>query len=362
MARWNTLSGAPPRIIAHRGASGYRPEHTLEAYRLAIAQGADAIVPDLVASRDGVLFARHDLGLARSTDIAARPEFAARRRAIAGVEDWWIGDFDAAELDTLRARQPLPARGTQYDDHFIVPRFSHLLDLVGATARQCGAPIVIDAEIKQPAYFDALGIDLLAALERELAPRGLTGPQAPVWLECFDHVFLRRVFERCGNPVYALCETLPADTAARDAALRDLARWARGVAPAKSLLWEGLNKSPCSCPRLPVPHPHNPHQTLAAQGFDRPLDSRGLKEPRLHPPFVQRFLWDNAEKHTGLVAAAHAQGLEVHAWTFRDDWPSAPFATPRAELEAAFALGVDALFCDFPDRALAARETFRAAR
>src|SRR5579864_6467898 len=133
---WSTLQGKATRIIAHRGASGYRPEHTLDGYALAAAQGADVLEPDLLMSRDGVLFARHDLGLARSTDIASRAEFAARAREIAGVRDWWIGDFTASELDTLRAVQPFPQRGTLHDGRLVLPRLAMVLDLLTALSAQ----------------------------------------------------------------------------------------------------------------------------------------------------------------------------------------------------------------------------------
>lgn len=304
MSPWKTLNGLPPRIIAHRGASGHRPEHTLDAYALAVAQGADVLEPDLLLSRDGVLFARHELGLARSTDIATRPEFAARAREIAGVRDWWIGDFDASELDTLRAIQPLPERGTQYDGHFVLPRFSMVLDLARAVSAEQHRTITIYPELKNPEYFISMGLDPVAALHAELESHALVGPASPVWIQCFDHAVLHAAKRRCGNPCFALLETAPADFAARDALLRNLAAWAQGVAPSKFILW------------------------------------------------------DNATKNTGFVSAAHAHGLQVHAWTFRDDRSPAPFATPRQELEAAFALGVDALFCDFPDTAIAARTTF----
>ena len=293
-AAWNTLDGQPPRIIAHRGASGHRPEHTLEAFALALAQGADMLEPDLVASRDGVLFARHDLGLSRSTDVAARSQFAARAREIHGVRDWWIGDFEAHEIATLRAVQPMPNRGDRYDGQFGIASFAALLDLVARANRERDVPIVIEAEIKQP---DA---GMLAALVRELESRDLAGERSTVWIECFEHAFLQRARERCGNPCIALLE--PKDDWRRgDPRLREFAHWVRGVAPRKDMLWDPLGD-----------------------------DTR----------------W---------VAAAHDLGLEVHAWTFRDDQDFAPFATPAEELDAAFALGADALFCDFPDTALAAR-------
>ena len=302
MSRWNTLHGCAPRIIAHRGASGYRPEHTLDAYLLAIAQGADALEPDVVMSRDGVLYVRHDLGLNDSTDIARRPEFARRAREIAGKRDWWISDFDAHELDTLRAIQPVSSRGSQYDGHFIVPRFSQLLDIVAEAGRQRGASTVVDIEMKHPEYFRALGHNMAGAVAAELHMRGLAGADAPVWLESFDHAVLRNTHERCGNAAFALLDTAPSVQLLREAAI-----WARGIAPIKFLLW------------------------------------------------------DNATKNTGLVDAAHALGLEVHAWTFREDRSPAPFASAREELCAAFALGVDAVFCDFPDVAVKLREEFAAA-
>jgi glycerophosphoryl diester phosphodiesterase len=304
---WRTLHGAAPQIIAHRGASGYRPEHTLDGFALAAAQGADAIEPDLVASRDGVLYARHDLGLARSTNIASHPEFRARAREVAGQFDWWISDFESAEIDTLRALQPMAERDTSYDGHFIVPRFAQVLELAQQAGRQRNRPLVVDAEIKHPEYFDALGIDVLEALRRDLEPRGLSGAQAPVWLECFDHAFLRRAREAFGNPCFALIETLPAAQDAREALLRELATWTRGVAALKYLLWDATGGG------------------------------------------------------SGLVDAAHAAGLQLHAWTFRDDRAPAPFTSTRDELFAAFALGVDALFCDFADTAVAARADYQEA-
>jgi len=296
MSRWNTLHGSAPRIIAHRGASGYRPEHTLDAYLLAIAQGADALEPDVVMSRDGVLFVRHDLGLNDSTDVSRRREFAGRARALAGKRDWWVSDFDAHEIDTLRATQPMSSRGDHYDGHFIVPRFSQLLDVVTEAGRQRGAPVIVDIEMKHPEYFRALGHGMAGAVAAELHMRGLAGRDAPVWLESFDHGALHETSDRCGNAAFALLDTAPSVQQ-----LRELAQWVRGIAPTKFLLW------------------------------------------------------GNAAKDSGLVDTAHALGLEVHPWTFREDRSPAPFASAREELSAAFALGVDAVFCDFPDVAVKLR-------
>jgi len=299
--RWNTLHARPSCIIAHRGASGYRPEHTLDAYLLASVQGADAVEPDVVMSRDGVLFVRHDLGLNDSTDIATRREFASRARDIAGKRDWWISDFDATEIDTLRAKQPAATRDARYDGHFIVPRFSQLLDVVAEAGRQRGRPLIVDIEMKHPEYFLALGHNMAGAVAAELNMRGLAGAEAPVWLESFDHAALRAAHARCGNRAFALFDVAPTE-----AQLDEAATWTDGIAPLKFLLWD-------------------------AHGRDN-----------------------------GLIAAAHARGLEVHAWTFREDRSPAPFASPRDELAAAMRSGVDALFCDFPDVALALRSELEA--
>jgi glycerophosphoryl diester phosphodiesterase len=293
---WKTLDGNPPRIIAHRGASGYRPEHAAEAYALAFALGADVVEPDVLPSRDGVLFVRHDIDLAPTTDVAQRPEFAARAQIIDGRREWRIGDFDAAELDTLRCVQPRPARGSGYDGRFPLLRLSRLLEM--ARDARCG----VEIELKHPQYFHSLGHDPVRLLESELSRLDLYGAESPVWLEGGDHAVLRDLQTRCGNRCSALIVNPPGD-----ADLRQLAIWASAIAPHKALLWDG------------------------------------------------------GRRDSGLVTRAHAAGLQVHAWTFRDDGDFAPFADVRAELDAAFALGVDALFCDFPDTAVARRKGFLSA-
>ncbi|MHB8678107.1 MAG: glycerophosphodiester phosphodiesterase family protein [Rudaea sp.] len=288
--RWKTLNAVPPCIIAHRGASGYRAEHSAEAFALAFAMGADAVEPDVLPSRDGVLIVRHDIDLAPTTDIARRPEFAARARVVGSQPQWWIGDLDAAEIDTLHCAAPVSGRARAGATASTVLRLATLLEMARA------AQVVVDIELKDTDYFRALGFDPAALLESELRAAGVLGESAPVWLECFDHAALRELHARCGNRGFALVESVPDMNR-----LRELARWASGIAAPKHLL----------------------------------LDTSG--------------------NPTALIAGTHALGLEVHAWTFRDDGDCAPFASPREELAAAFALGVDALFCDFPDTALAAR-------
>ena len=199
-----------PWVIAHRGASGLLPEHCLPGYALAIEQGADVIEPDLVASADGVLYARHDLGLMRSTDIAARPEFAHFRRAGAdGSDDWWIEDLSSTEVDSLRATQPWPQRPHDRDGAYAVPRFSAVLALLLLERQRRERPLLVYPELKHPAHFLARGIDVVELLARELEAVGLTGPDAPVLVQCFDRACLDRVRQRTGVRVVQLSIDLP---------------------------------------------------------------------------------------------------------------------------------------------------------
>src|SRR5262249_43561164 len=145
-----------------------------------------------------------------------------------------------------------------------------LLELVQRANRERTTAIVVDVEMKDPVFFTAKGIDVLTALVADLRAYSLIGPQAPVWLESFDHAFLRQAFDAIGNACFALLETVPNETNALDTLLHQLATWVRGIAPGKSLLW------------------------------------------------------DKTGRDSGLVAAAHAYGLEAHSWTFREDRSPAP--------------------------------------
>lgn len=210
--RWRPLD--QPWVIAHRGCSGHLPEHTMPGYALAVEQGCDVIEPDLLASADGVLYARHDLGLSRSTDIATRPEFASLRRIGAdGTADWWISDLQSAQLDQLWAIQPWPARGHHRDGCYRLPRFSQLLQWLLAQRRRRGRNLLIYPELKHPQHFLDLGIDVVEMLRQELAALDLLGAQAPVLVQCFDSDCLARVRERCGSRVVQLSVDLPVRSA-----------------------------------------------------------------------------------------------------------------------------------------------------
>ncbi|MDP2117872.1 MAG: glycerophosphodiester phosphodiesterase family protein, partial [Brevundimonas sp.] len=203
------LTGSPvladPLIIAHRGASGERPEHTRAAYERAIAQGADFIEPDLVISRDGALIVRHENEIGETTDVAARPEFADRhtRKTVDGrlVTGWFVEDFTLAELKTLRARERLPElrpANTAFDGGEPVLTFEEVLDIAAA------AGVGVVPELKHPSYFAALGLPMEEAFVAVLERRGLTGADAPVIVQCFEVGQLQRLRTRIATPLMQL--------------------------------------------------------------------------------------------------------------------------------------------------------------
>ena len=309
-ARWKTLDGAAPIVIAHRGASGLLPEHTLEAYALAIEQGADVVEPDLVLTKDGVLVARHDRYLSTTTDVADRPEFANRRRANddpadAPRSDWWVEDFTLDEIKTLRARQPFAGRSKEFDGLHQVPTFEEVLTLVADEAAKAGRPVGVYPETKHPGFFASIGLDfekpLLQALEGFDA--------GPVFIQSFEPEILKRLKARTDAKLVQLVyEAAPG--AGPNIPLAEIALFADGVGPAKGLVATGAGAS------------------------------------------------------TGFIEAAHARGLFVHAWTFRDDQVPAAFAGPEggeAEIAAFLALGLDGVFADFPETAVRVRNDFLSA-
>jgi glycerophosphoryl diester phosphodiesterase len=325
-----------PLVIGHRGASGYRPEHTLAAYRLAIAMGADYIEPDLVSTKDHVLVARHENEIGGTTDVAAHPEFAARRttKTIDGVAvtGWFTEDFTLAELRTLRARERLPdlrPDNTVFDGLYQIPTLQEVIDL----AKRAGVGIY--PETKHPTYFDSIGLSLEEPLVATLDANGLRGPRAPVFIQSFETANLRelnkltrvrlaQLLDATGRPYDFVVAGDPRTYAdlATPAGLEEIAGYADGV---------GVNKN------LIVP--------------------RDADQKLLDP--------------TSLVRDAHRAGLQVHAWTFRNensflpaDFRQGDPASPLylgatgdapAEYRLFFRLGVDGLFSDNPDTAVASR-------
>jgi glycerophosphoryl diester phosphodiesterase len=297
-----------PLVIGHRGAPGYRPEHTLASYRLAIALGADYIEPDLVATRDGVLVARHENEIGRTTDVASRPEFADRltTKVIGGraVTGWFTEDFTLRELKCLRAVERLPAlrpQNTRYDGRYDVPSLDEVLTLVAEESERLGRRIGVYPEIKHPAYFAELGLPLEGRLLATLDRHGLAGPDAPVLLQSFEERSLLWLRQRTRLPLVQLVAGAGRTDLVTGAGLRRVATYADAIGAAKDLV----------LPR---------HQVTGV---------------RCEP--------------TTLVAAAHAAGLQVHVWTLRDEDDSIEEA--QAFLDA----GVDGIFTDQPDTTLEAR-------
>lgn len=348
-------ASARPIVIAHRGASGDAPEHTLAAYRLAIEQGADFIEPDLVSTRDGVLIARHENEIGGTTDVGERREFSGRRtrKVIDGVpvEGWFSEDFTLAEIKQLRARERIPElrpANARLDAQLEVPTFEEILTLVrtqeavrAAARGEQGAPaapsIGVYPETKHPSYFAAVGLALESPLLECLERFGYSGAAAPVFIQSFEVSNLRDLRSRTGLRLVQLIEArgAPYDLGVRGDArsyaalvtsegLAGIAGYADAVGVAKSLI-------------LPV-------------GTDGALGAP-----------------------TRLVADAHAAGLEVHAWTFRAENvflpPSLrsggdPAAHGKLENELAAFLhaGIDGFFIDQPGLGVRARDAFLSGR
>ena len=325
-----------PAVIAHRGASALLPEHTLEAYARAIADGADFIEPDLVMTRDGVLVARHDAELGATTDVAERPEFAHLKtsRTIDGlpVEGWFVEDFDIEQLLALRARQRWPAlRGTEHDGRYRIPMFDEIVQLVAEASAREGRTIGLVPEIKYSSHFHARRLDPEQALLSSLRAHEYTR-RAPVGVQSFEVSNLRRLrgmLDAAGMRNVFLVQLVGApDTSPWDVLL------AGQVRPYGEMLTvQGLADVASYADVLAPP-----------QRMVLPLDSQGA----LAAP-------------TMLVAAAHAAGLAVHVWTLRPENRFLPAALrceggdearceQGAAIEAAAlaAAGVDGLFADDP--------------
>jgi len=301
---------SPPIVIAHRGASGERPEHTLAAYELAIEQGADVIEPDLVPTRDDVLVARHENEIGGTTDVGDHPAFADRRttKTIDGVEvvGWFAEDFTLAELKTLRARERIPAlrpANAAHDGRHAVPTLAEII----ALAKRHG--VAIYPETKHPSYFAGIGHPTDRLLVDQLHAAGWTTPDAPVFIQSFEVDNLRRIAGWTELRLIQLMDATggPADGArssyaamATPEGLREVARYAWGIGPNKAMLADGA-----------------------------------------------------------LVRDAHAAGLRVHPWTYRVEnqflAPShrrggdpAGHGDLAGEIGDALRLGIDGFFTDYP--------------
>jgi glycerophosphoryl diester phosphodiesterase len=304
-----------PIVIAHRGASGHRPEHTLAAYALAVSMGADFIEPDLVITKDGVLVARHENEIGGTTDVAERFPDRRRTAVIDGtpVTGWFTEDFTLAELRTLRARERLAFRSHAHDGQFAIPTFDEVLALADSLGRRRGRPVGVYPETKHPTHFRGIGLPLEPPLLAALRARGLDRADAPVFIQSFEVGNLQALRRETRVPLVLLLSgnDVPYDRQL----LGDRRTGAQWVTPA------GLRE---------------------VAGF---ADAVGVN--------TRMLVGGTAEAvPTSLVRDAHAAGLQVHAWTLR---PEGVFLAPRyrgdplAEVRELAALGVDGLFGDYPD-------------
>jgi glycerophosphoryl diester phosphodiesterase len=324
----NLVTFETPLIIAHRGASGYRPEHTLAAYQLAIDLGADYIEPDLVITKDGVLIARHENEISETTDIAEHPEFAHLKttKIIDGEMKigWFTEDLTLAEIKTLTAKERIPKirpQNIQYNRLDPIPTLQEIIDLAKTQSLAKNRPIGIYPETKHPSYFKSISLPLEPPLLTALKAINL-----PVFIQSFEVDNLQELAKKTAIPLVQLINDIgkPYDFVISSDSrtyqdminpmgLKKIAEYAQAV---------GVNKN------LVIPREQN----------------------------------GKLQSATLLVNHAHREKLLVHAWTFRNENNFLPLDfqnNPQAEYQLFFELGIDGVFTDFTDTAYTARSKLR---
>lgn len=350
-----------PLVIGHRGAPGYRPEHTEASYRLAFALGADAVEPDLVATRDGVLVLRHENEISGTTDVASRAEFASRRttREVDGqaLTGWFTEDFTWAELSTLRATERLGGvrqHGATFDGRYPVIRFRDLLGLLDAAADESGRAIRLVAEFKHATHFEGLGLPLDDLFAAELAAGGWGRGDDRLISEAFEPTLLERLRDRgIGGPKVLLVEDrgAPWDLVAASTGTGGRARTYDSFVTEEGLLGlagvvDGVSVGKA---RL-VGGPRSSTDAAAA---------------------ARRVALGAPLRGSELVDAAHAAGLAVYTWTLRPEnrFLAQPFRRGASrsawgdwlgEFTRIIGTGVDGIFLDHPDLGIEARRAFAA--
>jgi glycerophosphoryl diester phosphodiesterase len=320
-----------PLVVAHRGSSGYRPEHTLAAYRLAIQQGADYIEPDLVSTRDGALVARHENEIGETTDVASRPEFA-RRRTTKLVDNaersgWFTEDFTLAELKTLRARERLqqtrPANA-DFDGQYPLATLDEILDLAAAARTRDGERVGVYLETKHPSYFRSLGLPLEEPMLAALDVYGYGDAAAPVFLQSFETANLRRL---AATTCYRLIQLIEVGGGPFD---------------------------------LVVAGEHRTYADLVTGDGLREISDYAYGVGLPKPVMIPRDAAGRLLEPTPVIANAHRCGLQVHGWTFRRENFFLPLQYRRGtdpngtgdllgEIDAFLAAGMDGIFVDNPD-------------
>jgi len=346
-----------PLVIGHRGAHGYLPAHTLEGYALAIELGADFIEPDLVATKDGHLIARHEPNMIATTDVASRPEFAARRRKVAvdGVleEGFFASDFTLAEIKQLRAVQDFAERPQQFNGKFEIPTLEEIIRLAKHKAEEKGRTIGIYPETKHPTYHKSIGLPLEKRLLAILADAGWNQRDAPVFIQSFEQSNLKALRKMTK---VRLVQLVDADDVNADGSLSYVAPFDRPYD------WTVSN---------------NP--VLKARTFGFFATDEGLREIKTYADGVgpwKRYIVSSVAAGlpgpgeasrtllppNDLIERAHKAGLLVHTWTFRNEQRrlvSDYGGNPVNEYLQFFRLGIDGVFADFTDTAVAARVLYR---
>jgi glycerophosphoryl diester phosphodiesterase len=358
-----TLDGQKPLVIAHRGASGYLPEHTLEAYKKAIDLGADVIEPDLISTKDGVLIASHYPNLAINTDVADRPEFAARRRENWSVDGelqngWFAHDFTLAEIKTLGVVATDPGRPQRYNGKFKIATLQEIIAMVKVESRKAGRAIAIYPETKNPTYHRDLGVPLEDKLINAINSAGWNSKSAPVFVQSFEPSSLKEMRGKglrvrmvqlidadgydfkTGGMTYAPPYDRPYDwekcgdqrlfkDMVTPAGLAEIMTYADGIGPWKPYI-------------VPVKGRLDDAGNLLDINGDGQIDLRDA----------------STQAPTSLIVDAHKLGLFVHAYTFRneDRYLAHNYSgDPGIEYRQFFRLGVDGVFSEFPDTAVSAR-------
>ncbi|MCX7096787.1 MAG: glycerophosphodiester phosphodiesterase [Methylococcales bacterium] len=350
-----------PIVIGHRGTAGYRPEHTLEGYTLAIEMGADYIEPDLVLTKDGKMIARHEPMIGGTTNVASIPKFASRKtkRMVDGVEyfDWFASDFTLAEIKTLRAVQSNTSRDQQYNGQFKIPTINEVIALAKKKSAATGRTIGIYPEIKHSTYhagltdsrnrklFGEYGFEkkLLSTLH---AAYGNT-ECAPVFIQSFEVANLQYLSSKTKMKLIQLVD---ADDVNADGSMSLVAPYRQPYdfvvnndprTFADLLTDEGLNFVKSYADGI---GPWKPYLVKTVNdGIDRNGDNKITINDR------------RVDGSTGVLEKAHNRGLMVHSWTFRNDASGYGFTDPKKEMTYYFDLGVDGLFTDFADTGVAAR-------
>jgi glycerophosphoryl diester phosphodiesterase len=353
-------SAARPLVIGHRGASGYLPEHTLEAYALAIELGADYIEPDLVATKDGHLIARHEPNITSTTNVASLPQFANRKRSMVvdGVTEqgWFASDFTLAEIKQLRAIQSAGERDQGFNGRYKIPTLDEVIELAKRKGAEERRTIGVYPETKHPTYHQQLGLALEDRLLGVLQRQGWNHRGAPVFIQSFEQANLKYLRNKTS---VKLVQLIDADDVAPDGTITYAAPFDRpydwAVAGRAGTFGDLVTPAGLAEVRTYADGigPWKPYLISAAcinvvAGKCADANGDGLVNDA-----DRKLLAPSA-----VVANAHAQGLLVHPFTFRNEQrrlASDYKGVPLNEYLAFYELGVDGLFTDFTDTAVAAR-------